>query len=409
MTVDVALTIAACPLRTQIERDVGGHVAVPGLGARRSRSRWPRWTPRSGPPSWPGPVGRRGRTPPRRPCRAHARVLAIASGKGGVGKSSVTVNLAVAPGPPRLHGRDPRRRHLGLLRPPAPGHGGGRRGPARGRWCRSSRPSGPALVRVLSMGFLADEEQAIMWRGPRAQPRRAAVPPGRPLGRPRLPADRPAPGHRRHPDGAGPPAAPHRAARRDDAAGGGAEGGGPGGRHGPAGLPPRGRRDREHERLHLRARHDLRAVRLGRRRAAGPGPRACRSSAPSRCTPTWPPRATPACRWPPAEGELADGLRRDGPRDRRGRGAARRGRGLHGPPARAGGGGGRPTGRPRRAEPVRRVAGRPALRRRPSDSRWCPRPRVASRTVALPSSASARRWAHSEKRATGSWRSVTSP
>ena len=29
--------------------------------------------------------------------------------------------------------------------------------------------------------------------------------------------------------------------------------------------------------------------------------------------------------------------------------------------------------------------------------------------VARPSSASARRWAQSEKRATGSWRSVTSP
>ena len=47
------------------------------------------------------------------------------------------------------------------------------------------------------------------------------------------------------------------------------EGGGPGRRHGPQELPARRRRDREHERVHLRARHDLRAVRRGRRRGAG--------------------------------------------------------------------------------------------------------------------------------------------
>jgi ATP-binding protein involved in chromosome partitioning len=50
------------------------------------------------------------------------RVLAIASGKGGVGKSSVTVNLALAlRAMGREVGRD-RRRHLRLLDPRHAGH-----------------------------------------------------------------------------------------------------------------------------------------------------------------------------------------------------------------------------------------------------------------------------------------------
>ena len=92
---------------------------------------------------------------------ARTRVLAIASGKGGVGKSSVTTNLSIALA---QRGRDVAvvdadvwgfslPRMLGVSEPPAiiddvlvppEAHG----------------------VRVISMGFFTGEDQAVVWRGP---------------------------------------------------------------------------------------------------------------------------------------------------------------------------------------------------------------------------------------------------
>jgi len=104
--------------------------------------------------------------PPRPPRRnpftdATTRVLAVASGKGGVGKSSVSANLAVA-----LAGRGHRvgvldadvwgfslPRMLGVDHPP-------------GLIDDVIVPPRAHGVQLVSMGFFARDDQAVIWRGP---------------------------------------------------------------------------------------------------------------------------------------------------------------------------------------------------------------------------------------------------
>ncbi len=163
VVVDVALTIAACPLRTQIERDVVGHVesldwvrsvevrvAAMDADERAAVMARARWKAREDAPETAVP--------------ASTRVLAIASGKGGVGKSSVTVNLAVALAARGLV--------VGILDADIWGFSVprllGMEGDVearQGKMVPLERAVGNGTLRVLSMGFLADEEQAIMWRG----------------------------------------------------------------------------------------------------------------------------------------------------------------------------------------------------------------------------------------------------
>ena len=92
------------------------------------------------------------------------RVLAVASGKGGVGKSSISVNLAVALA----------RRGLvvGLLDADIWGHSvprllglDGVVHAEKGKMIPLERPVGAGLLKVISMGFLSGEDEAIMWRG----------------------------------------------------------------------------------------------------------------------------------------------------------------------------------------------------------------------------------------------------
>ncbi|HXW47750.1 MAG TPA: Mrp/NBP35 family ATP-binding protein [Streptosporangiaceae bacterium] len=96
VTVQVWLTVAGCPLRDTITRDVTAAVGkLPGVRAVRveldvmseEQRRELQGRLRGGAPEREIPFAKPG---------SLTKVYAIASGKGGVGKSSVTVNLAVA-------------------------------------------------------------------------------------------------------------------------------------------------------------------------------------------------------------------------------------------------------------------------------------------------------------------------
>ena len=164
-----------CPLRNEITNRVTRRRARPSTASRR-RPRLHRHDRRGArgaapaastatrppPPAQPRPRPRRGPGHPvRRPGSQHPPLL-IASGKGGVGKSLGHHQPRRRAGPAGPLGRRRRRRRLGLLDPAHARHPTATGG---------HRPDAPAArecdgVRCISMGFFAEEDQPVIWRGP---------------------------------------------------------------------------------------------------------------------------------------------------------------------------------------------------------------------------------------------------
>ncbi len=145
---EVELTTPACPLKATIENDV--RVALAGAGFRKVELTWGAQVRGA-----PG-VAQSQLTP------GVKNIILVGAGKGGVGKSTVAVNLAV--GLARLGAK------VGILDadiygPSLPVLTGLSERPTS-RDGQRLDPLEAHGVKVMSIGFLIDPDQALIWRGP---------------------------------------------------------------------------------------------------------------------------------------------------------------------------------------------------------------------------------------------------
>src|SRR3954471_4566031 len=162
VNVELLLTVAGCPLRDKLTNDITAAVtAIPGINAvdidfgvmSEEQRKALQVTLRGGQAAEPViPFAQPG---------SRTRVYAVASGKGGVGKSSVTVNLAAALAKRGLS--------VGVVDADIYGHSVPRMLGVDGKPTRVEdmiMPPQSHGVKVISIGMFTSGNAAVVWRGP---------------------------------------------------------------------------------------------------------------------------------------------------------------------------------------------------------------------------------------------------
>jgi ATP-binding protein involved in chromosome partitioning len=160
VTVGIALTVAGCPLRSSFEQQVAQALA-PVAGVERVQLEFDVMTPEERSALT---ARLRGSVTERTKGIAldrSTRVLAIASGKGGVGKSTLSANLAAA--------FDRLGQRTGILDADVYGHSiphllGIDQKPVAVD--RMIVPPVRGELKLMSIGFFLEDNQPVMWRGP---------------------------------------------------------------------------------------------------------------------------------------------------------------------------------------------------------------------------------------------------
>ena len=160
VSVTIALTVPGCPLRASFQEQVDREL-LPLPGVERVQLAFDVMSPEEKAAltaKLRGGVTERSQGVS---IDASTRVVAVASGKGGVGKSSLTVNLAAA-----LVGLDQR---VGVLDADVYGYSIPRMLGIRQRPVAVDNMIVPPVkgdLSVMSIGFFLDDNAPIMWRGP---------------------------------------------------------------------------------------------------------------------------------------------------------------------------------------------------------------------------------------------------
>ena len=162
----IALTTSGCPLRAQIQKDIRARLlSLPGV--ERVKINWTELSQEEKSEVMKVARFNVSQNAPDTAVPSTARCVLIASGKGGVGKSSVTANLAAALAIQGLRVGVLDADIWGYSIPRLLGVDGRLEGSVdSGKITPNTISMGSGELEVVSMGFLVDsEDTALMWRG----------------------------------------------------------------------------------------------------------------------------------------------------------------------------------------------------------------------------------------------------